>query len=134
MSKLDCFDQIWLVDFEFQQDGGERPVPLCLVGCEFRTKKLIRLWRNEMLSLDRPPYGVSDKSLFVAYYASAELGCHLSLEWPVPVRILDLYAEFRCLTSGLPVLCGRGLLGALAYYGLDGIEVAEKNLFGVGLN
>jgi hypothetical protein len=62
----------------------------------------------------------------VAYYASAELGCCLALGWPMPARILDLYAEFRRLTSGRPVPCGRGLVGALACFGLDGLAAAEK--------
>src|SRR5262249_18370624 len=30
-------------------------------------------------------------------------------------------------TSGLPVPCGNGLLGALAYFGLDGLAAAEKD-------
>jgi hypothetical protein len=64
--------------------------------------------------------------LFIAYYASAELGCYLALDWPFPCRILDLYAEFRRATCGLPVPCGHGLLGALAYYGIDGLAAAEK--------
>ena len=55
--------------------------------------------------------------MFVAYYASAELGCHLALGWPMPARILDLYAEFRCRTSGVATPCGSGLLGALAFFG-----------------
>jgi hypothetical protein len=45
----------------------------------------------------------------------------------MPARTLDLYAEFRCLTSGLSVPCGHGLLGALAYFGLDGLAAAEKD-------
>src|SRR5262249_28035833 len=71
-------------------------------------------------------YGTGPDALFVAYYASAEIGCHLALGWAVPQRILDLYAEFRRLTSGLAVPSGRDLLGALAYHGLDGIAAAEK--------
>jgi len=39
---------------------------------------------------------------------------------------LDLYVEFRNRTNGLQLLCGAGLLGALAYFGLDGIDVTEK--------
>jgi hypothetical protein len=62
----------------------------------------------------------------VAYYASAELGCFLSLDWSTPVRILDLYAEFRNVTSGLTVPCGNGLLGALSWFGLDGLAAVEK--------
>jgi DNA polymerase family A len=64
--------------------------------------------------------------LFVAYYALAEVGCHLALNWPVPARILDLCAEFKCQTSGLAVPCGRDLLGALTCHRLDGIAAAEK--------
>src|SRR5262249_18727375 len=62
----------------------------------------------------------------VAYYASAEIGCYLALGWPVPRHVLDLCVEFKRLTSGLTVSCGKNLLGALAYYGLDGIEAVEK--------
>ncbi len=66
------------------------------------------------------------RRVFVAYYASAELGCFLALGWSMPARVLDLYAEFRCLTSGLSVPCGHGLLGALAYHGIDGMATIEK--------
>jgi DNA polymerase-1 len=69
---------------------------------------------------------VSSDSLFVAYYASAELGCHRTLGWKQPERILDLYVEFRNYTNGLPTYNGKGLLGALAYFGLNSIDVAEK--------
>lgn len=87
----------------------------------------MRLWGDQLQSLSEPPFSVGPDSLFVAYFASAELGCHLALGWPMPARILDLYAEFRCLTSGLKTPCGNKLLGALAYYGLDAIAAAEKD-------
>jgi hypothetical protein len=44
----------------------------------------------------------------------------------MPVRILDLLAEFRCVANGLATPCGYSLLGALAYHGIDGIDVADK--------
>jgi hypothetical protein len=44
----------------------------------------------------------------------------------MPGRVLDLFVEFRNLTSGLPVPAGNSLLGALAYFGIDGLDVAEK--------
>ena len=49
----------------------------------------------------------------------------LVLEPPGP-RVLDLYAEFRCLTNGLDPYCGNGLLGALAWFGLDAMAAADK--------
>ena len=100
MKGLDGFTQIWLVDFEFRQPDGHRPHPVCMVAREFGTGRLIRLWGEELLRLTGPPYSVAPDSLFVAFYGSAELGCHLALDWLMPTRVLDLYAEFRCLTSG----------------------------------
>jgi hypothetical protein len=119
------FRQAWAVDFEFTAPPGERPVPLCAVARELRSGRLVRVWLADGAPPEAP-FGTGPDSLFIAYYASAELGCCLALDWPFPVRVLDLYAEFRCLTSGLPVPCGRGLLGALAYFGLDGLDATEK--------
>ena len=48
------------------------------------------------------------------------------LGWPLPERVLDLYVEFRRLTNGLDPYCGNGLLGALAWHGLDAMDAAEK--------
>jgi hypothetical protein len=120
------YRQVWLADFEFMAPPGERPMPLCLVARELRSGRLVRTWLADGAPAG-PPYPTGPGALFVAYYASAELGCHLALGWPMPVRILDLYAEFRCLTAGLPVPCGNGLLGALAYFGLDGLAAVEKD-------
>jgi DNA polymerase-1 len=45
----------------------------------------------------------------------------------VPERALDLFAEFRNHTNGVPPGSGAGLLGALAFHGLDGIGTIEKD-------
>ncbi|CAN5486487.1 hypothetical protein BH10PLA1_BH10PLA1_16290 [soil metagenome] len=74
-----------------------------------------------------PPFSITANALFVAYYASAEFGCFLALDWSMPARVLDLYAEFSCLTAGGLTPCGRSLLGALAAYGLPAIGGAEKD-------
>jgi hypothetical protein len=126
MEPLRPFKEVWLADFEFTAPAGERPSPVCLVARELRSGRLLRLWQDGLRRMPRPPLPTAPDSLFVAYYASAELGCYLALGWPLPSRVLDLYAEFRCLTSGLTVPCGHGLLGALAYHGLDGLDAAEK--------
>jgi len=127
MNSLSPFDSVWLVDFEFSQPSGENPTPACMVAREFQTGNVLRLGPTELAGLTAAPFPVDEKSLFVAYYASAELNCFLALGWKLPVRILDLFAEFRCLTSGLATPCGSGLLGALAYFGLDALDAAEKD-------
>lgn len=118
------FREIWAVDFEFGSTPGERPVPVCLVARELRSGRTIRLLHDEFGT--SPPYATDADALLIAYYASAELGCHLALGWPMPERVLDLFIEFRNRTNGLETPSGSGLLGALAYFGLDGIGAAEK--------
>jgi hypothetical protein len=118
------FREVWAVDFEFGSEPGERPEPLCLVAWELKSGRKIRLWRDRFGVM--PPYRTDAEALFVAYYASAEIGCHLALGWPVPERALDLFTEFRNHTNGLPTISGAGLIGALAFHGLDGIGAVEK--------
>jgi len=118
------FKEVWLCDFEFGCPPGGLPEPRCLVARELRSGRLVRVWRDDLSA--QPPINLGADSLFVAYLASAELGCFLQLGWPLPVHVLDLYAEFRWLTSGLAVPCGHSLLGALAYFGLDGLASSEK--------
>lgn len=120
------FKEIWLVDFEYISPPGDLPQPVCMVAREFITGKEIRLWRDELLLCREPPYSIGEDSLVVAYYASAEFGCHLVLDWPLPVNTLDLFTEFRCITNGRPLPHGKGLLGALEYFGLDSISIDEK--------
>jgi DNA polymerase-1 len=124
MHSLESFREVWLVDFEYNGGPGERSRPVCMVAHEMRSQQILRLWQDEFGS--EPPFAVDAGSLFVAFYASAELGCFLSLNWPIPARILDLYVEFRVLTNGLPTVAGNSLLGALTHFGLDGIGAAEK--------
>jgi DNA polymerase I len=121
---LPTFREIWAVDFEFIAGSGERPDPVCLCAHELRSGREVRLWRDQLGPV--PPYPTDAGSLFVSYYASAELGCHLALGWPIPERILDLFTEFRCSTNGLTVPAGNGLIGALTAFGLDTMGAIEK--------
>jgi DNA polymerase-1 len=117
------FAEIWLVDTEFIEPPGERPTVVCLVAQELRTGRIIRLWRDEFTS--EPPFRTDEGALFVAYAADAELKCFRVLGWPMPARILDLYAEFCARTSGMDGQ-RRRLLDALTFYGLPHITSEEK--------
>ncbi len=126
LAALAAFAEVWLVDFEFGQPDGETPTVKCMVGHELRSGRTIRLFREELEMRSESPIPTGADVLFVAYYASAEIGCYLSLGWQLPKRVLDLYVEFRCLTSGLGSANGYGLLGAMCHYGLPSIEAGEK--------
>lgn len=124
-SKLSDFTSVWFMDFEFGASPGERPDPHCLVARELHTGRQIRIWL-EGPEKSRPPFDVGPDSLFVAYYASAELGCFLVLDWSMPIYVLDLFCEFRCRCNGAKPPGGFGLLGALTHFGLDCLSAARK--------
>jgi DNA polymerase-1 len=132
---LGAFRHIVVADFEFEFGGhasfdeasrsGERQRPVCMVAKELRSGKVWRIWRDDFQS--EPPFPIGPDALFVAFYASAELGCFRALGWPKPANILDLFTEFRDRTNGLPTLAGSSLVGALAHFGLDAIATDEKD-------
>jgi DNA polymerase-1 len=129
---IESFREIVVADFEFAAIPGERPVPLCLVAHELRSGRRFRILENQFGPA--PPFATGPDVLFVAFYASAELGCYRVLGWPMPERILDLFIEFRVRTNMSAKVdqerrtpSGAGLLGALAYFGLDAMGATEKD-------
>jgi DNA polymerase I len=128
------FNHIVAIDFEFEFGGhatsedagrsGERPRPVCMVAKDLRSGQTWRLWRGEFG--EKPPFPTGADAVLVAYYASAELGCFRALGWAPPRYVLDLFTEFRARTNGVWLPNGAGLLGALTYFGIDGISIAEK--------
>jgi DNA polymerase I len=130
----DAFRHIVVADFEFEFGGhaGERPRPVCMVAKDLCNAAEWRLWRGEFT--DTPPFPIGADSVFVAYYASAELGCFHALAWPKPANIIDLFAEFRDRTNRIAQRRkpgvkppSAGLIDALAYFGLDTIGAIEKD-------
>ncbi len=121
------FKSITLIDTEYRAPDGELPEPHCLVAMNFPSGAVSRYWADDLAELSAAPFPVDGGALVVGYYASAEWSVFRQLGWALPANILDLFAEFRCLTNGLPVPCGAGLLGALAYYGLDAMAGVEKD-------
>ena len=119
------FQEIWLHDFEFIPQPGEHPDVVCLVAHELRSGRTLRLWRDELG--ERPPYRTDRGVLFVNFVANAECACHLTLGWPLPARVLDLSPAFRNLANGRSTPEGKGLVGALRYYGLDAISTKQKD-------
>ncbi len=123
---LDAFAEVWLADFEFLAPAGERPTPICCVALELRSGRLVRLWDAEL----QQPLRMAPTALYVAYYASAEMGCHIALGWPLPSYVLDLFAEFRVLTNGREGQVGvegASLLAALKFFGLSHLDPDGKS-------
>jgi DNA polymerase family A len=121
------YREVWACDFEFNGADGERPRPVCMVAREARSGKEIRLWRDDLVKLRAAPFATGPNALFIAYFASAELGCFLALGWPPPVNVVDLFAEHRVVTNGKALIYGNSLLGALALRGIASIAGAQKD-------
>ena len=121
---------VFLVDFEFHPAGhveGNLPEPVCMVVLEVNTGNCVRYWQDELQQMTCAPFPTGSEALMVAYYASAELDCFHALGWPKPIHVLDLYTEFRCLTNGTQLASGRGLVGAMTYFGLPSIGGTKKD-------
>ena len=123
------FTEIWNVDFEYRQpdDNSERPWPLCMVAHELRSRRELRLWRDDLLKLRATPFDVGEHSLVVAYAVAAEASCFLALGWRMPTHVIDLYAEHLLAINGLG-LSGEAytLIGAMARHRLSVMTAAHK--------
>lgn len=124
---LSTYACVSLIDFEFQALNGNRPRPVCLVVKDLRSGEIRRYWRDELNALSRAPFPTGKNDLVVAYFASAEIGCILELNWDVPENVLDLFVEHRVETNCLALSTGDSFLGALAARGLSRIDVAAKD-------
>lgn len=125
MMQFKDFKEIWAIDFEFRNPPGEIPEVHCLVAAELKTQTIHQFWIDKLKSI--PPFNCGQTSLIVAYSAQAELKCFKTLGWKFPTYVLDLCVEFKNLTSGLSLTQGKGLLGALRYFGIQGMDAFEKS-------
>ena len=137
------FREIWCVDTEYypgagRNNGGkegDQQTPLCLVAYELRSRRLIRLWQDELREFRFPPYRLDADALFVSYgLAPAEFGTHLALVWGEPACALDLLVEYRHYQNDGSVESEDrekgfySLAGALRYFCEDELDVARKEM------
>ncbi len=126
--RLDHFSEVWVIDFEFFAPPGERPRPICMVGREYFSGRIEKLWfEGSDPAYPALPFSTGLDTLVVAYYASAEIGCFIAQEWEPPVYLLDLFTEHRCLTNATERLRYNSLVKALLHYGLPALDAAEKD-------
>ena len=109
---------------------GDPPTPLCLVGYELRSGRLVRLWQDDFGPF--PPYRLDKEALIFSYMLSAEFGTHLASRWGQPACALDAYIEFRhYVNDGAAKAEDRGegffkLRGALRYFLEDELDFTHK--------
>ena len=75
------------IDFEYRQVDGVEGNPIeviCMVALNSSTNTYAKLWADELVRMDDHPFGNNDKTVLVAYYASAEMACFEALGWNWP--------------------------------------------------
>jgi hypothetical protein len=120
--------EVWFVDFEFYQPSGCLPKPLCMAAYEMNSRRLIKLSGHQLPS--KPPYSVSEDSIFVSFAADAELTCHHVLGWAFPKNVIDLHAEWLNYNNYIErpdtARLEDKLIDVLSHFGIEHIESAEK--------
>jgi DNA polymerase I len=132
------FSGIVVCDFEYEVADGELPNLLCMVAYvldeHLRHVRTIRMWRDELLALARPPFDIGIDTLFVAYSAWAEMTCFMTLGWNSPTHIFDQHTAFLA-TSNILLPHNpdetrkrekKGLSAACRAYGIDGWDRIDK--------
>ena len=119
------FRKILCIDTEFHAPAGCRPTPLCIVVRDILSGRVDGVWLADSPTASCP-FETGPDVLHVNYLNSAELGVYLAMGWDLPRRQIDLYAEFRLLTSGRAAPCGNDLLGTMAAFGLPCIDALAK--------
>src|SRR6516165_2028023 len=118
------FAEIWAEDFEWVPKLGERHDVVCYGARELRSGRTLRLWRDQLGPTS--PNRTDDQALFLSFVFNAEGASRLSLGWQLLAKVIDLSPLFRCVVNGRIAPQGKGLLGALAYYGIPSIDAVYK--------
>ena len=130
METLSRFRETWVVDTEYHsnQQNGNEISPVCLVAKEIRSGKVFKLWRDQLLNRNHPPFPIDKTSLIVTFFGSAEMQFFKVLGWRQPINHLDCFVEARVAKNKIyhGARPGRGLLAVMQTYGFASMGEIEK--------
>jgi hypothetical protein len=114
-------------DFEFAENEFGFPVVRCVAFHDLTTGEQGTLWADDLASV--PSVFTGDYAL-VAFAAKAELSCFMTLGWPFPPQVLDLFFLYKRVINGDPEKKGSGLFPALDSYRIPyGYNEMQKHQF-----
>jgi DNA polymerase I len=131
------FNQVVVVDFEYEIEAGNLPNVLCMVAYVLNENlqhvRTIKLWRGEFGP--ELPFDTGPNTLFVAYSAWAELTCFLTLGWEFPEHVFDLHTAYLAASNVLwpydpdevRKKPRKRLPDACRAYGIEGWERIDKD-------
>lgn len=112
------FSEIWVVHFLTTLKDDGLALPQYVVAKEVVSQKTIRLSGSEIHEAKSCPFSKNDRVLFICYDSSSVMQCFVSLNWALPVNMVDLKVEFRRVLSGHEGEHSFSLLEALEYFKL----------------
>jgi DNA polymerase-1 len=125
---MPVYESVQSVDFEYYSKTGGNPTPVCMVSHDLISGKIHRVWLHQDEEGDpipSCPISVDYNTLYLTYSAGAEVGCHITLGWPIPERVVDTMVEFRVITNGIPGLEKPKILDACKFFGV-GTSTTEE--------
>jgi len=119
------FKYVVVFDFEYRQQEGNNPEPVCVACKDLKTGKVWKQW----LIGRKPkfPYPLQD-TLFICHHAVAEVSCMLELGWGRPDYIWDTLVQEKKLYNGL-YNDGYSLLASCKRYQIKTITLELKNFW-----
>jgi len=129
----DYFEEIYIVDTEYQQDirdKGERPTVLCAV---YKGVKSQKIYKHAGKDLDKLPPHKPNKTLFVAFNVVAEAHCFQVLKIKMPKYWWDVFIENKKLYQGR-IATGKGAFGLIRTAKRYGIDCMSEDLKSWNIN
>jgi len=119
------FKHVVVIDFEYKQDEGSRPKPVCVVATDILTNETKRIW---LVGNNNPPIPFPlNGTLWICHYAVAEVSCFIALGWGLPKYIWDTWIENRKLYNGKSR--GNSLLDCCNRYHIPCLSEADKTVW-----
>jgi DNA polymerase-1 len=123
------FDQVWILDTEYQAPSGEAHTPVCMCSYELFSGRTERAF----FDCDQEcPLPIGDRILYVGFALSAEWATWIPLGWTLPTQAIDLRFEYLNLVNGVYVGGvsvrgkGTGLISAMQTYVLPTMSLDDK--------
>jgi len=120
---LTWFEHVVVFDFEYRQQEGNNPEPVCVSCKDLKTGKS---WKQWLLNRKPEfPYPLKE-TLFICHNAVAEVSCMLELGWGQPDHIWDTMIQEKKLYNGL-YNDGYSLLASCKRYQIKTITTELKD-------
>jgi hypothetical protein len=97
------YSHIVFGDTEYTPRPGENPVPICAHFYELMSGREVAMWGDELSR--RFPFPNGQNTLFISFFAPAELAIFQGLGWNTDFDVVDLWAEAKNILN-LPPITG----------------------------